>query len=135
MKGYGFVNDSNWSINFTKVNVSNLCACVCVHVCVHVHVHMCVGACVCVEYPPLTTVHYLTQEETEGSIWSLGYMVEQTEKLHSTSAHKKRPYSSTSLILSLVELVILLVLFNLFLISVIHVSCSDRNRNGYIAIS
>lgn len=32
-----------------------------------------------------------------------------------------------------VELVI--VLFSLFLISVIHVSCSDRNKSGYIAIS
>ena len=50
MKGYGFVNDSNWSINFTKVNVSNLCVFVYVRVCVCVcvRVRVCVRACVCV---------------------------------------------------------------------------------------
>ena len=74
---------------------------------------------------------------TDDNTWSLGYMLEETQNIGSTAPQekKKRPYSTTSLILSLVELVILLVLFSLFLISVVHVSCSDKHRNGYIAIS
>ncbi|XP_065919301.1 ectonucleoside triphosphate diphosphohydrolase 1-like [Dysidea avara] len=67
--------------------------------------------------------------------WSLGYMTQQTGNNITSPPLRTRPYSSTSLILSLVELVILLVLFSLFLISVVHVSCTDKNRNGYIAIS
>ena len=80
-------------------------------------------------------VYHLPLQGTNSSTWSLGFMMEQTQQIQSTGPHKDRPYSLTSLILSLVELVILLVLFSLFLISVIHVSCSDRNKSGYIAIS
>ena len=45
--------------------------------------------------------------------WSLGFMLEETEQVQSIGAQKDRPYSLTSLTLSLVELVILLVPFSL----------------------
>ena len=45
--------------------------------------------------------------------WSLRFMLEETEQIQSIGAQKDRPYSLTSLTLSLVELVILLVLFSL----------------------